>query len=144
MNEIKESTNWFDPPRTGRSRPWLRGLLLLVIWISGAVVGAGGALIVARQRVLHRIHHPEEMPAAVVSRLQSKLGLNDRQAEQVETVLENGQREIQAVRRQFQPRLEDELDQLGEEIGAVLDRDQRRRWDDYFLRLRKTWLPTVP
>ncbi|NOY43247.1 MAG: periplasmic heavy metal sensor [Planctomycetes bacterium] len=144
MSETTESNNRTNPPRPGQSKPWLRVLLLLVIFLSGAIVGTGGTLLAVRQRVLHRIHHPEEMPAIVTARLRHKLGLSDKQAEQVETVLRNRQDDIQAMRREFQPRLEGQLDQLAEEIAEVLDDEQRSQWEEHFQMLRDTWLPTVP
>lgn len=144
MSETTGSDNRANPPRPSQSKPWLRVLLLLVIFLSGAIVGTGGTLLAVRQRVLHRIHHPEEMPTIVTARLRYKLGLSDKQTQQVEAVLRNRQRDIQAMRREVQPQLEGQLDQLAKEIAEVLDDEQRIQWEEHFRMLRDTWLPTVP
>ncbi len=144
MSETTENDNRTNPMRPSQSKPWLRLLLLLIIFLSGVIVGTGGTLLAVRQRVLHRIHHPEEMPAIVAARLRHKLGLSDKQVEQVETVLRNRQDDIQAMRREFQPQLEGQLDQLAAEISEILDDEQRSRWKEHFQMLRNTWLPAVP
>ena len=57
------------------------GLMMLIIFLSGAIVGTGGALLAVRQHVLHKIHHPQEVPDTVAARLQRKFDLEDHQAQ---------------------------------------------------------------
>jgi len=144
MNETKENNHRMNLPRSSQRKTWLRGLLMLVIFLSGTIVGAGGTLLAVRQRVLHKIHHPQEVPAAVTARLRRKFDLSDKQAQQVETILRSRQGEILTLRRQFQPQLEGQLDKVASEIADVLDNQQRGRWEGYFRELRNTWLPAVP
>jgi len=141
MSETTAVDNQSKPSRPPRRRAWLRGLLLVVIFLSGGIVGSGSTLLAVRHRVLHTIHHPQEMPATVAARLRRVLGLSDKQAQQIETILRNRQREIQTIRREFRPRLEQQLDQLTDEVAEVLDDKQSDAWRKHFGRLRSTWLP---
>jgi hypothetical protein len=129
------------PPRR---RWWLRLVLTLVIFVSGALVGTGGTVLVIRNRVLSGIHHPEQMPQRMVNRLRWPLGLSEEQAVELEQVFERRQASLQQLRRRFQPELEAELDQIEVEVADVLDEEQQKRWQEYFGHIRRTWMPPMP
>ena len=116
----------------------------LVIFGSGCVVGAGAMLIAVRSGVLWAIHHPEEMPPRVAARLRSKLRLEEDQTRQVESILGARQTHLQDIRRRTQPTVEAELDELAEQVSAVLNDSQRAQWQQTFQSLRGTWLPAPP
>jgi hypothetical protein len=131
-------------PAVPRRRLWIGVLLSLVIFVSGGLAGMGTTLIVSRNRVLYAIHHPEQMPSLIAARMRGKLNLSEEQVLQVETILGRRQLAIQAIRRQFQPQVERELDRVEEEIAQVLDDQQRARWHEHFGQLRHTWIPEPP
>jgi hypothetical protein len=118
--------------------------LSLVIFVSGAAAGTGITLLVIRNRVLHAIHHPEEMPSLIALRLRGTLHLSDEQVQQVEKILGRRQLAIQSIRRKFQPPIEAELDCVEKEISAVLDDQQRTHWCEHFEQLRSEWIPASP
>jgi hypothetical protein len=129
------------PPRR---RWWLRLILVLVIFVSGVLVGTGGTVLVIRNRVLTVVRHPEQMPQRMVNRLRWPLGLSDEQAVELEQVFERRQESLQRLRRRFQPELEAELDQIEAEVADVLDEEQQQRWQEYFGHIRRTWMPPMP
>ena len=128
------------PPR----RRWTRLLLALLIFLSGVGVGVGGALIVVRHRVLHAIHHPDEMPALLAARLRHRLRLSTEQVQRVETIFTQRQHALQEVRRRAQPEVEAELERVEQQVAEVLDEQQRQAWHRQFQQLRDTWLPALP
>jgi hypothetical protein len=129
---------------TLRRRFWIHVLLWFVIFSSGGVVGTGITLLLIRERVLHAIHHPEEMPSLIASQMRGTLHLNAEQVQKVEDVLSRRQLAIQAIRRQFQPQVERELDRVETEISEVLNDQQRVRWRENFEQLRGDWVPPTP
>lgn len=133
-----------QPQPPGKRRRWLPVVLGLVIFLSGTVFGACGALMAVRNRVLHAVHHPEEMPPRVAARLRAKLGLSDEQTAQVQQVLAERQQAFQAIRRDVQPKVVAELDRLETDVAAILDEDQRAEWRERFDQLRDTWIPDAP
>lgn len=130
--------------KSHRRQFWKPVLLSLVIFASGAIAGTCATLMLIRNQVHYRIHHPEEMPANVAARLQRKLDLSDEQTEQVLTVLTERQQAILEIRREFQPKLETELDQLEKQVADLLDDSQRTTWQQKFQAMRAEWLPAVP
>ena len=127
-------------PRSG----WLRTLLYVVIFASGCIVGAGTTVIAIRNSALFAVHHPAKMPSKIAARMTKVLSLSDEQAREVEAILRERQSAIQDIRREFQPRIEMELDRLEEQISAVLDEKQRENWQERFEYLRHTWVPAPP
>lgn len=127
-----------------RRRTWLYVVLWLIIFGSGVVVGAGSTLWVVRNRVLYGLQHPERAPAGLARHLQRMLDLDDTQRAQVEQIFERRQKELQKVRRAFQPEVEAQLDQVEQEVSAVLNDVQRAEWQTRFRELRDRWLPALP
>lgn len=128
----------------GQRRGWLRPLLLSMIFLSGLLVGVGLTLMAVRHGVLYGIHHPEEMPVKVTSRLRRPLSLSDEQAAQVESIIRQRQERLQDIRRRFQPEVEAELELVYQEIREILNDQQRQRWDRMYENLKQTWIPPLP
>ena len=142
--EIGESSS-VDQQMLPVRRPfWKPVLLSLVIFASGAIVGTCATLILIRQQVHYRIHHPNEMPGRIAARIQRKLDLGDEQTEQVQAFITERQQAIQKIRREFQPRLETELNQMQTQIADLLDDSQRVAWEAWFQEVRATWIPQAP
>ena len=123
---------------------WLRLLMFAAIFLSGVVVGLGATLLAVRQGVLYGIHHPEEMPVRIATRLRRPLNLNDRQARQIAAIIRQRQTHLQEIRRRFQPEVEAELERIYEDVREILDAQQRERWQQIYSRLRQTWIPPLP
>ena len=87
---------------------------------------------------------PGNADPCVAARLQSKLRLDEEQTRQVESILRERQTRLQDIRRRTQPEVEAELDQIAEQIAAVLNESQRQQWQNTFQSLRRTWLPASP
>ena len=129
------------PPRPRR---WVRVVAALLIFLGGMVCGGGLTVIVAVRNIRHAIHHPEEVPARITRYLTRRLDLTSDQAEQVEALIARRQANLQAIRRDAQPRVESELSALHAEIGQVLTPDQRAKWDDIFDEAVDRWMPPPP
>jgi len=141
---IGSEANPSQPLPPAPRRRWLTVLLLLVIFFSGSVLGGGGMFVFLRNRALHVLHHPEDGPARMANRLRSKLGLSAEQTRQVEEILRQRQLALQAIRREVQPRVVAELNEVERQIAAVLDDAQQEKWHAIFTRLCDTWIPDVP
>lgn len=125
-------------------RRWLTWLLLLVIFVSGAAVGAAGALLVLRQQVLNAIHNPRQTASRVAQHISRKLDLDPEQSRRVAEIVNQRQQALQAIRREVQPRVEGELSQLEKQIAEVLNEKQKEKWHATCDSYRRLWLPPVP
>jgi len=131
------------PPPAGRRR-WLTILLALVVFVAGMASGAALTVHFAVSRLQFAIHHPEAAPPRIAAVIQRRLDLDDQQRAEVEKIVAKHQREIAAIRRQFQPEIVDELDLVRDEIAAVLKEPQRERWTQLFEHFKQRWLPPAP
>lgn len=123
----------------------MRSILLgLVILLCGMVIGAGVALVCVQKIVVHAIHNPQETPGRIAERMKSKLKLTDEQTRQVKAILSERQKALHALRREWQPRVVQELDKTKEEVTKVLTPEQARAFRDRFDFLKKRWLPFLP
>jgi len=116
-------------------------LLGLVILLCGMVIGSAATLVVARRAVVHAVLHPEEMPERAAERLGRRLDLSAKQQAQVETILRHRLLALAHIRERIRPHIDRELDELREEVAAVLDEEQARQWRDDFRRLRRLIQP---
>jgi predicted Co/Zn/Cd cation transporter (cation efflux family) len=125
-------------------RRWLTLLLAALIFVAGLISGSGLTMVVAVHRLQYAIHHPEEAPNRIATMLQRRLRLDNEQKAKVESIVAAHQVELMAIRRQFQPKVVDQIDQIRKEIGAVLNDSQREHWTTMFDDLRDRWLPPNP
>jgi hypothetical protein len=66
---------------------------------------------------------------AIVSRLDSKLDLNDRQEERVRAIVHETQEEIQSVRSQIRPQTEAVIEEAQVKIRAILTSEQVKKYE---------------
>jgi hypothetical protein len=130
------------PPPPRRRWGWTL-LLLLAIFVSGLAIGAVGAVVYVRHQLLTAIHSPEVMPERLTQRLRRRLSLSDEQTAKVLAILQSRQRELQKIRARAQPEVEAQLNQVAEEIAAVLNPQQREKWLTGFRQMRELWMPPL-
>lgn len=128
-------------PTAPRGRSWLVWLLMVAVFAAGLGIGAGGALLFARNQLVALIQHPELAMPEMARLLGRRLSLTPDQVRRVEEILVARQRQMDAIRRQMSPQISAELNKIDEEVGAVLDPQQRAQWHKLFNRLRRTWAP---
>lgn len=131
-----------EPPP--RRRRWLSVVLALVIFAAGFVCGTGLTVIVVVNRIHNAIHNPQVAATQVSAAIDRRLGLNDSQREKVEAIVARRQQNLAAIRRQVQPEVEAELNELRDEVAGVLDESQQKEWQTLFDRFRTRWLPKLP
>lgn len=85
----------------------------------------------------------KKRPQRITDRVRGKLGISDEQAARIKAILSERQKAIQALRRQVQPQIEDELNQAREEVAALLNPEQAEKWRKRFDKLR-IWFPALP
>jgi len=128
-------------PSPTRPRRWLVWALMVVVFVSGLGIGAGGALLIVRNRLLELIQNPQLAMPELAARIGYRLSLTPDQVTRVEKILLARERSIDAIRRRVQPQIVAELDKLEQEVADVLDPAQRQKWHDLCSHLRRTWLP---
>jgi hypothetical protein len=131
-------------PEPPRRRRWLSVVLALVIFVAGFGCGAGLTVIVVAKRLQNAIHNPQVAATQIAAAIDRRLGLNVEQRKQVEAIVARRQLNLAAIRRETQPRVEVELEELRDEVSAVLDDSQREAWSQLFDRFRARWLPKLP
>jgi hypothetical protein len=132
------------PPAPPPRRRWLTALFGILIFVGGTACGAGLMLLVVDKRIQHAIHHPEEAPQRIATRLKWWLGLDADQRAKVEAIVSKHQVELMKIRREVQPKVVEQLGQVRDEISGVLTDSQRERWMKLYDEVRDRWLPAMP
>jgi uncharacterized protein HemX len=142
---MSEMTNYDQaaslPKSKGKWRMLLFGVLILAI---GMIIGAGVSVIVVHKVVQNVIRNPEDIPVRISQRMRRKLDLNERQTKRILDIMRAHQKNIQALRREYQPGLEKELDEMRDEVSGVLEPEKARKWRARFEELKRNWLPPLP
>ena len=131
-----------QPPK--KPRRWKTWLLALVIFLGGGATGAGLTAIGIYRSVHHALMHPEEAPHRITSRLKRPLDLTPEQSARIEKIIANRQQSLTKIRREVQPQVEVQLDQLQTEIDGVLSPMQQTKWHEILHRVRENWFPSIP
>ncbi len=122
-------------------RKYLRVVLALAIFLSGAVAGAGGTVLALRGIVLHGLHHPEDAAAWVSNRLGHRFNLNAEGTAHVSEIITKHLRALEAIRQEFRPRIDEQLLALRDEVAAQMGEPEASRWKKNFDELRERWTP---
>ncbi len=125
-------------------RTWRPLVLGLVIFLSGGLFGGGLTVLAVRSIATRTLRHPEGIPLQLAGRMRQRLRLSDVQERQVRDIIARRQESLCAMRDEFRPRLERELEEVRQEIGSVLDRRQARAWDEWFDKRCRSWLGKPP
>ena len=133
-----------EASRHRRALPrWVQLGVLLVVFVSGGVVGAMIATKVIHSRMDYYREHADALPADIVPRLQLRLGLTDKQTEKVQAIIANRHPRMVDNRRQGAQAMLNEFQLMEDEIAAVLDPVQEDRWRAIAQSVRQRFLPPV-
>jgi hypothetical protein len=122
---------------------WKIIALVVLVFISGAVIGGAVATMFIVHEVQYAIHHPDEFPARLTARLTRRLSLTSEQSEHVQRLIDERVDHLKIIRREFQPKFRAELYGLHADVDKVLTPDQQTKWDKFFDDLIDNWLPAV-
>jgi len=130
-----------SPVPRRRRRGCLTAVLMLAVFVLGAVCGAGGAVYLVLKRVREEAQHPELRVARVHRWLVRRLDLDEEQARKVRAILEEQRAEMAVVRRSVMPQVARRLRRTDEHVREVLTPAQREKWGAIVAGLRRDWAP---
>ncbi len=128
-------------PAPPRRRRWLTVLLMLALFLSGAVCGGGLTALHLVRKVRQAVQRPEERPGRSAEWIARRLDLTPEQRREVRDILHHHAQEMQRIRRDVMPEVREQLKALEEEIAGVLTPEQERRWREITRRTRLQWMP---
>jgi Spy/CpxP family protein refolding chaperone len=121
-----------------KPRRWKAVVLGLVILVCGALIGSA-ATIIHLKHVFGVVHTPGAAAERITDHMRRQLDLSDEQAAKVRAILTKRETALRGIVHEMQPKLEKQLQLAKEEVAAVLDPEQARRWRTRFNRLEDRW-----
>ena len=128
-----------------RRRRWLRTVLLATaIFVCGALVGGGLTFKVIASGYKRSFQDPSVLADEITQRMKRRLHLTDAQVQRVGKIILEQQMAFQSLRKEFRPRLDDQIEKTRRELAAVLTPEQARKWEKRFAHIQRFWLPPLP
>jgi len=127
-----------------RRRRLISLLLVLVVFVSGLVIGVAAGPFFTFRHGLERLHSPGEMPVRLAERMIQELDLTDEQARQVRAVLDQHFEELAALYGEVQPRRTRMMDDFRADVVAILTPEQAEQWTERFDRMRQKFMRFGP
>ena len=140
MGDVMNQPDSSDNPTIllRRLHRWRMAFFGLMILLAGITIGAAGALLVVR---------PDEGPGPpldpemavrlLLTRFREELRITDDQADQIRALLRTRMQNLHKLREEARPKIEEQLQGIKKEIGAVLTEEQRGRWEGIVERLER-------
>jgi len=113
-----------------RRQIYMQIIVGLVILFCGLVIGAGGALLQLKDKVVPI--GPRPPLDAIVEDIQTRYDLTPEQAKRVEEVFGTQRKTMQTLFDQFGQKIDAEFQKLNEEMKDILSPDQYARWEQDF------------
>lgn len=120
--------------------------IMVGVFVAGIAVGAGASLAVAERQFAELVGKPghEAMRERRLAGLTARLDLNDAQRDQIRSIMDNHGDEYESAMRDMFARcgekLREERSKIDTEIKALLDAEQRRKFDELSERHRRRFL----
>jgi hypothetical protein len=124
----------------GRRR-WPTIVLMIVVFIAGVALGVGTSVLYYDQINQYYRNHPEKFPDRFTARLRDRLDLSSDQTRQVREIVAQRWPALQEARRQAYPIFKPQLDQVDQQISALLNDRQKPKWNEYFASIRRMYNP---
>jgi len=113
---------------------------LLVVFLSGVLVGALGTAFYVRNRVLSVIEGgPREMRKIIMERIDSKIGLSDDQRKRVNEIIKEAQDRYRKLREESSPEVQGIIDDADSMMRDVLEDEQKAKLKGMVDKLKKRW-----
>ncbi len=126
--------------------PWRARLAVLAVFVAGFLCGAVTLHLTRFHVQRHLMDSPAGMAGIIVHRLDRELHLTAAQRQQIEASAARAREDAARVMQPLMPQVTAVFERLRNETRAVLDEDQRRRFDRMVeLRMppfnKKMWAP---
>jgi hypothetical protein len=126
-------------------RRWLRTVLLATaIFVCGALLGGGLTFKIITSGYKRSFQEPALLAEEITHRMKRRLDLTDDQVQQVRRIILEQQMAFQSLRKEFRPRLDDQIEKTRQELAAVLTPEQARKWEKRVAHIQRFWLPPLP
>lgn len=135
---------WDVPHAAGGRRPPHRLLLgmMVAVFFSGGVIGSGATLMIINRQENARRHDPMIAGQQAAAELTEELSLTDEQAAQVDRIMKDHLAAMGRLRRDvFLPAIRDAFEEMKSGVAAVLDDEQRVKWNAWLEERRKRVCP---
>ena len=124
--------------RKNVAKPVLFSILILV---SGIFIGSGITLIISKQIKPKNPPGPEYISKRFLDHMIRELQLSDQQQAQIKPIVQKHMKAMETIRNDARPKISDELQQMNEDILAVLGEPQKQLWQDRIHRMQKHFSP---
>lgn len=132
LDQQTEDTGSPSPQLAKPPRLWWRRtfqiVLVLLIFVSGMVVGG----LVTMHRMHHRMRNFEkdrpEIAFRILQRLNHEYHFSEEQKLQAKDIIERHLDDVVALRNEVRPRIESNFKKFEDEMGEIMEEEQREKW----------------
>jgi hypothetical protein len=140
MNKT-EGTDNLSVGHTQKLHRWRIAFFGTVILLAGIVIGGALMLILMPHKLMRPPRGPEFESLRMIPPLRRDLGLSGEQSEQIKPILDKHMLKLQDIREDARSEISETLEQMNQEISAILSEGQRRIWQGQLGRLQQDLHP---
>ena len=121
-----------EPIRTPLPKPpntWLTLLMGAVLLVCGVVIGAGGTVLVVKNRMDQPGSAPEQFNRRLTERMTRDLDLTPEQSKQIRAVFDGHRDEMKSIREGVDEQMNVLRESMREEMSVILTPDQLSQWE---------------
>ena len=128
-------------PRPPPKRRCSRVVLPIIIFVAGGLIGSGLTVIFRPEQTRRGRRSIEEIRDRMTEKIADKLDLSAQQTEQHRRIVEDRLKEWRKLFREIQPRLEKQAAILKANVAAMLNDEQKARWEQVYAERFNRWFP---
>jgi len=124
-----------------KTHTWRMAFFGLIILIAGIVIGGSSMLILAPNKLIQPPPGPEFNSMRIIPPLRRNLGLAPEQAEKIKPILDKHMQKLATIRIEARSEIAETLNQMNQEIAAILSDQQQQLWQREISRLQNELRP---
>lgn len=121
-----------EPIRTPLPKPpntWLTLLMGAVLLVCGVVIGAGGTVLVVKNRMDQPGSAPEQFNRRLTERMTRDLDLTPEQSKQIRAVFDGHREEMKSIREGVDEQMNALRETMRDEVSEILSPEQLSQWE---------------
>jgi len=121
-------------------KKWKTWLVIAAVFVSGVIVGSAVGGLYMNHRIGGFLHGgAPAMRKVIMQKLTTELNLTTDQQDEIDEIVEETQLQLQQLRAQYRPQMEEIVDTGIATIKTRLSAEQQKKLDELYGKVKKHW-----
>ncbi len=121
-------------------KKWKTWLVIIAVFVSGVIIGSAAGGLYMKHRIGGFLHGgAPAMRKVIMKKLTTELNLTTDQQDEIDEIVEETQLQLQQLRAQYRPQMENIIDTGVTSVKTRLSAEQQKKLDVLYAKVKEHW-----